>query len=639
MTAEEQLKLNNELLQQILLHTYANTDEENKAKQEEIDEIDESIERYQAEIDELKTKLADENNYKRTKSDFELKERPVIEELLSDSIAQEREDIFKSNQLYRKEQEQQTKMLGVYNGEVVKLKDEISIIEARLNKDAIAKKRGIAKKLHLSDDEVSHLQAEVAYKKELIEEGNQVMEICADEIRRYGRLITTNNERLKHITEKEQRLSSILSSKVTTTNDIDGYKIRLDRDELSKKLAALEAFENRKKYLLYDPSKEIRRQIEQNNEILNGKFVDDSKVNVQNNEERISKSIEQKQESEESKEEQTEKTSDDASMDEIIKEAEKHNPPKNYTRPDIKSVFDNLNNDNLTDEKNSSKDNNTNSTEKAEKGDSEFKPIPQERALELVEITDAPDNLKKQKLSEKFKNLWNKWRTKAIAVATAAALTITGGVGLFTPKQNSDSGDTKGEVSIEQPASNITKYDEDYFKFVERPTKFTTEDSEFEKLKDRIEKSEEEKNISDDKVIDKPSDAAYNPTPIFQPISNDNVLSQKDEEKVETPTVPSFVETPEIPEVEEEQPIKEEEKNDEEIKPEEPKLEGVINNGEIETTILQVDGEYVDIPLKNGDSVCVRYGDNGETVPSEITIKYVGTDMYIYSPVVNTKAL
>lgn len=639
MTAEEQLKLNNELLQQILLHTYANTDEENKAKQEEIDEIDESIERYQAEIDELKTKLADENNYKRTKSDFELKERPMVEELLSDSIAQEREDIFKSNQLYRKEQEQQTKMLGVYNGEVVKLKDEISIIEARLNKDAIAKKRGIAKKLHLSDDEVSHLQAEVAYKKELIEEGNQVMEICADEIRRYGRLITTNNERLKHITEKEQRLSSILSSKVITTNDIDGYKIRLDRDELSKKLAALEAFENRKKYLLYDPSKEIRRQIEQNNEILNGKFVDDSKVNVQNNEERISKSIEQKQESEESKEEQTEKTSDDASMDEIIKEAEKHNPPKNYTRPDIKSVFDNLNNDNLTDEKNSSKDNNTNSTEKAEKGDSEFKPIPQERALELVEITDAPDNLKKQKLSEKFKNLWNKWRTKAIAVATAAALTITGGVGLFTPKQNSDSGDTKGEVSIEQPASNTTKYDEDYFKFVERPTKFTTEDSEFEKLKDRIEKSEEEKNISDDKVIDKPSGVAYNPTPIFQPISNDNVPSQKDEEKVETPTVPSFVETPEIPEVEEEQPIKEEEKNDEEIKPEEPKLEGVINNGEIETTILQVDGEYVDIPLKNGDSVCVRYGDNGETVPSEITIKYVGTDMYIYSPVVNTKAL
>ena len=57
-----------------------------------------------------------------------------------------------------------------------------------------------------------------------------------------------------------------------------------------------------------------------------------------------------------------------------------------------------MNNDNLTDEKNSSKDNNTNSTEKAEKGDSEFKPIPQERALELVEITDAPDNLKKQKL-------------------------------------------------------------------------------------------------------------------------------------------------------------------------------------------------------------------------------------------------
>ena len=375
MTLEEQLKLNNELLQQILLHTYANTEEENKAKQEEIEELDESIEKYQSEIDELKTKLADENNYKRTKSDFELKERPMIEELLSDSIAQEREDIFKSNQLYRKEQEQQTKMLGVYNGEVVKLKDEISIIEARLNKDAIAKKRGIAKKLHLSDDEVSHLQAEVAYKKELIEEGNQVMEICADEIRRYGRLITSNNDRLKHITEKEQRLSNILNSKVATSNDIDGYKIRLDRDELSKKMAALEAFENRKKYLLYDPSKEIREQILQNNKLLNNAGIKKTGI-----EDPIVSKEEDKNEEELSKDEPAESENKELTD---TKEPEK-NEEQSKSTPEVAEE---------------SKE------EQIEEPKKEFEPIPKERAIikhepaELVEINDAPDELKKQKLS------------------------------------------------------------------------------------------------------------------------------------------------------------------------------------------------------------------------------------------------
>lgn len=553
MTLEEQLKLNNELLQQILLHTYANTEEENKAKQEEIEELDESIEKYQSEIDELKTKLADENNYKRTKSDFELKERPVIEELLSDSIAQEREDIFKSNQLYRKEQEQQTKMLGVYNGEVVKLKDEISIIEARLNKDAIAKKRGIAKKLHLSDDEVSHLQAEVAYKKELIEEGNQVMEICADEIRRYGRLITANNDRLKHITEKEQKLSNILNSKVATSNDIDGYKIRLDRDELSKKMAALEAFENRKKYLLYDPSKEIREQILQNNKLLNNTGI--KKTDIEDS---------------------------FVPKDEVLNREESKNE------------------------------------EELSKGE----------PAELVEINDATDDLKKQKLTEKIKKAWNKWRDKAIAAAVAAAITVTGGMAFANLNKN-DNKDKTDDVKVEQPGDFVRD---------DSISKDFTFNRPFETIKSDLEKNKDTEQVPDKEVSEpiKSEENKTNNVVVEQPKNNqvEDVKQPEPKPEIKVPEV-----TPEIPEVEEEQPAKEEEKANEEIKHEQPKLEGVINNGEIETTILQVDGEYVDIPLKNGETICVKYGDNGETVPSEITIKYDGTDMYIYSPVVNTKSL
>lgn len=615
MTLEEQLKLNNELLQQILLHTYANTEEENKAKQEEIEELDESIEKYQSEIDELKTKLADENNYKRTKSDFELKERPVIEELLSDSIAQEREDIFKSNQLYRKEQEQQTKMLGVYNSEVVKLKDEISIIEARLNKDAIAKKRGIAKKLHLPDDEVAHLQAEVAYKKELIEEGNQVMEICADEIRRYGRLITANNDRLKHITEKEQRLSDILNSKKTPEGtDIDRYRIRLDKDELSKKIAALEAFENRKKYLLYDPSKEIREQISQNNKLLSdfGSKKSNTDVSEQSTEEF-------KQEV--AKEEDVLKDTSEQPVNEDVTDSKEETKTENPVQP-------------TNDELDKNKEN---SSEEQEKDEPEFEPIPKERAIvkrdpaELVAINDAPEELKKQKLSERIKNAWKKWRDKTIALAVAAAITVTGGIALSSLiKDNSKNTATKVEKTDDFVKDNSL---EDNFTF-ERPFETIKNNADSSKSTEQpdtavvepIKKSEEPVNRNDN----------ITNTVVEQPKNNivEEVKQPEQKPEIKVPEI-----TPEIPEVEEEQPVKEEEKNNEGIKPKEPRLEGVINNGEIETTILQTDGEYVDILLKNGDSICVKYGDNGENVPSEITIKYDGTDMYIYSPVVNTKSL
>lgn len=610
MTLEEQLKLNNELLQQILLHTYANTEEENKAKQEEIEELDESIEKYQSEIDELKTKLADENNYKRTKSDFELKERPVIEELLSDSIAQEREDIFKSNQLYRKEQEQQTKMLGVYNGEVVKLKDEISIIEARLNKDAIAKKRGIAKKLHLSDDEVSHLQAEVAYKKELIEEGNQVMEICADEIRRYGRLITANNDRLKHITEKEQKLSNILNSKVATSNDIDGYKIRLDRDELSKKMAALEAFENRKKYLLYDPSKEIREQILQNNKLLNNTGI--KKTGIEDSfvpKDEVLNREESKNEEELSKGEHAESTNEDLVDSKVPEKSEEQ------IKPTLESAEE-------------SKEKQT------EEPSQKFKPIPKERAVikhepaELVEINDATDDLKKQKLTEKIKKAWNKWRDKAIAAAVAAAITVTGGMAFANLNKN-DNKDKTEDVKVEQPGDFVRD---------DSISKDFTFNRPFETIKSDLEKNKDTEQVPDKEVSEpiKSEENKTNNEVVEQPKNNqvEDVKQPEPKPEIKVPEV-----TPEIPEVEEEQPAKEEEKANEEIKAEQPKLEGVINNGEIETTILQVDGEYVDIPLKNGETICVKYGDNGETVPSEITIKYDGTDMYIYSPVVNTKSL
>ncbi len=582
MNIEEKLRQSNLLLKQLLLHTSPVAEDENKQNEEEIEAIDESIEKYEAEVEELKQKLANEDNYKRTKSDFELNERPLVEELIAESISAEREDIFKSNQLYRKQQEQQTKMLGVYNGEVSKLKDEIKNIEVRLNKDSIAKKRGIAKKLHLSDSEVVDLQLELNYKQELIQEGNQVIEICAEEIRRYGRLITENNARLKTLTEKEQRLSDLLFAKEKKAkSEIDKYKIRLDQDELSKKISGLKALKNRKEFLLYDPSEEIKKQIKQNEEILAT----------------------------------LEKTTTKLDEETVIDEKW----PKTiiYNKEDTKGPVE---------EKMS---------EEVQPTTTDFKPIDPAKSIikapekaivkeddtpkELIEILDAPQELKKQKLSDKVKQAWTKWRDKAIATAVAAAITITAGMGLSKLVNDSDKEMPNVDITHQD---NLPNLDEN-IDFTIKPEITPNTPSNDENKED----------------ISQPEDFA----PV-EPITPEVEKPVVEETKQEAPKVE--VTTPEIPEVEVETSEVKPQVPQEEVKPELPKeedaevkLEGIVNNSDIETTVLQTEGEFVDILLKNGEYVCVKYGDNGENVPSEITIKYIGTDMYIYSPIVNTKSL
>ena len=415
---------------------------------------------------------------------------------------------------------------------------------------------------------------------------------------------------MKHITEKEQKLSNILNSKVATSNDIDGYKIRLDRDELSKKMAALEAFENRKKYLLYDPSKEIREQILQNNKLLNNTGI--KKTGIEDSfvpKDEVLNREESKNEEELSKGEPAESTNEDLADSKVPEKSEEQ------IKPTLESAEE-------------SKEKQT------EEPSQKFKPIPKERAVikhepaELVEINDATDDLKKQKLTEKIKKAWNKWRDKAIAAAVAAAITVTGGMAFANLNKN-DNKDKTEDVKVEQPGDFVRD---------DSISKDFTFNRPFETIKSDLEKNKDTEQVPDKEVSEpiKSEENKTNNEVVEQPKNNqvEDVKQPEPKPEIKVPEV-----TPEIPEVEEEQPAKEEEKANEEIKAEQPKLEGVINNGEIETTILQVDGEYVDIPLKNGETICVKYGDNGETVPSEITIKYDGTDMYIYSPVVNTKSL
>lgn len=597
MNIEEQLRNSNKLLESLLSHTSNVSEEEARQVQEEIEDIEESIEKYQAEVDELQKKLANEENYKRVKSDFEVNERPIIEELISESISNEREEIFKSSQLYRKQQGYQTKMLGVYNEEVVKLKDEIKNIEARLNKDAIAKKRGLAKRLHLSDSEVVDLQLELEYKKELIEEGNQVMEICADEIRRYGRLINENNMRLKALTDKEQKLTQLINARAATPkSELDQYQIRLDKDELSKKLSVLEALKNRKNFLTYNPAEEIRKQIQQNKDFL---------ASLENGVSPVSNETVQASENNE--------LSDDKDISEDSSFVEENNEKENNNEQVLNTDDSKVNNENASTLFEPSFEESKEPNDEAEKKkeeeaiDSSVVPeksiIVREEPRELVKIFDAPEPLREQKLSEKFKEVWNKYRKQAIAFAVAAAVTVTSAIGFSKLGK-----DDKKEV----PSTSITQQDDMVKDDSNEEDNFVVQDNKQEESKD------------DTSAVDKEETS--------NPSLEDTSITEKPS-SVPNVQMPSTNVIPEV-EIEKEPEIETPSNNQEQFS---PVLEGIINNAEIETTLLQSEGEFVEIPFR-GELIYVEYGATQDEVPSEIIIKYDGADMYIYSPI-NTKAL
>lgn len=673
--AEEKLKSNTEFLKEMLSNNNRSSivdPEADKRKQEEIESIDESIEKYTDEINQLKTKLENEDNYKRTESDFEKNERPIIESLLTDSIAQEREDIFKSNQHYRKQQEQQTKALGVYNAEINKLKEEIKTIEARLNKDEIAKRRGIAKKLHLSDEEVINLKSELNYKKGLIEEGSKVSELCAEEIRRYGRLITQNNDRLKYIANKERKLSNLQENKKNITSEIDQYKLRVDRDKLSSLESALEALNNRKEFLLYDPSEKIAEQIKQN----------ETNVSSINKEVKAEPVVRQAELVEEPKIEKelkgeepkpvidvtpTEEKNMNDSDEELERQVNDGFDKLRIERPDIAKFFDKDYKEEPEKEE-EAKEEDLNSTldhsavepennyeeEKqdpvADAGDDLIPVEEDNEPKEMVDIEDASPELKSQKFTEKVKEAWKKWRAQIIKT-TAALLTTTSivaGLGFAAQKSNEktakdnmsdkDNKEVTDTLLDNYSSEYMTNKDKQEYKFdvkkEEKPTKeeekkdtskeeqSKTEVKQDESKKETTEKEQDVKDANKKDTVDKPVEP-FNWSPLDE--------SMKPEEKPDM----------DIPKVEEEAPVKEQPKseiptnNDEkqdistpEFTEEQPDV-SIPEQTEVQEVVLTTEGEFAEIDL--GDRIeYVKYGDTSENVPEEISIKYKGTDMHIY---------
>mgnify|MGYP004628790595 CR=1 FL=1 len=236
---------------------------------DEIDAIDESIKKYEEEVKSLSEKLSNKDNYQRQKSDFEVNERPVIEQLLQESIATQQQEIQDEIAKYKRLQNEQQKYLEEYKKSVEKVQTEIQDIQRRLYRNEVAQKRNYSK-LVLSDTELDSLEKELVDKQELLELGTGLIKVCEDNISSYNKNIDECNEKMLVLNKKEEKLTSIVSSKKDYMSDVDKYAIRLDEDKLAKLESGLTALKNQKFFLETDAKKLTQDKLAEIKENING---------------------------------------------------------------------------------------------------------------------------------------------------------------------------------------------------------------------------------------------------------------------------------------------------------------------------------------------------------------------------------
>lgn len=236
---------------------------------DEIDVIDASIKKYEEDVKSLSEKLSNKDNYQRQKSDFEVNERPIIEQLLQESIATQQQEIQDEIAKYQRLQNEQQKYLEEYKKSVEKVQTEIQDIQRKLYRNEVAQKRNYSK-LVLSDKELDSLEKELVDKQELLELGTGLIKVCEDNISSYNKNIDECNEKMLVLNKKEEKLTSIVSSKKDYMSDVDKYAVRLDEDKLTKLESGLTALKNQKFFLETDTKKLTQEKIAEIRESVNG---------------------------------------------------------------------------------------------------------------------------------------------------------------------------------------------------------------------------------------------------------------------------------------------------------------------------------------------------------------------------------
>lgn len=221
-----------------------------KASGEEIFSINESIKKYEEEVEKLKEKLSNPDNYAREKGNYETNERPMIEQLLSESIAKQKEDLSTELAKYEQLQTSQKQYLEEYKRSIEQAKNRIDEITYQLEKNEVAIKRGYTKFI-LSKEEIDALRQEVEQQEKLVELGNSMVDLCNEDIERYNINLSELQQKLNDVKSKEKSLNRIkeMQEQNKELSDIDRNAIRLDQDRLARLEAGVDALKKRKAFL------------------------------------------------------------------------------------------------------------------------------------------------------------------------------------------------------------------------------------------------------------------------------------------------------------------------------------------------------------------------------------------------------
>lgn len=569
---QEELERSNNLLRELLSRTTDISEEEANQRQDEIDDIDESIEKYKKEIEDLKTKISNKDNYKVPKKD-----EITSFDLLQDAFTIEENEINSNKKNYQKALDKQNKFLKIYNDEASKLREEIKEIESRINKSDLAKKNGIAKRLCLSDEEVSALKAQIKYKTDLLNMGNEVIIICNTEINKYEGLLKSCEKELEKIHSKSDKLQSIISNHQDLEHDdIDTYKMRLDKDNLFKLQSALRALENRKSYLLYNPKEELEKQIKKNDEVL------DSLQKSANSSDNT----------------KTQTTEDNSSIDSTN---DKGGSNKGFVILNKDSSFEHDTSHIFGSEE-----------DVQEKRKSDSTSLVSTDGGKLIEIIDAPISLKNQKFSQKFKEAWKKWGKKALAAAMAIGVIVPSAAAISKNSSKDKDDDFQPDIKMENrfnPWDTLSYKPTDKEKVEERKSLEEVAPSNESILDNNVSSDlEMVSNVTSEDLYNKPIDSYKDSSYELNDSSNINTSSLVVGEDLTAKT--SSVSSNNSLNFENNNLNFENDNFSDNVKPEiEATKSEDFTYDEWDETILTSPDDYITIPLDNGKQLFVDYGD------------------------------
>lgn len=393
-----------EELKKLKMHSSQVTEEEQNSINNEVEELDESINIYNEKIAKLEAKIADSSNYQ---YNYENEERDFTVELLQESFENQLEVMDREDTEYNNLQDLATNILEDYNLEIQELNVQIEAIERRLRKNEVAVRKNIG--IRLTEQELTDLQNDLATKKARVAECEEMKEKYVADLNNYSELIATNNRKREIVVGKQNSLNRIVENKKNNPKTVDNFKLRTDKDELANLKAGLEALKSRKEYIVYNPNEEIDKLIAAVS--ANAGIADETLSTPEENmADNLINLYNQPFEDMENEELNTE-----LPVNEEEKEEDKTViAPIPVPVPQMEDISSHSDNDvvaDTTEEK----------TEDEEITDMYINPSDLDEERE-AEIEDAPEELKEKKKDNFFKKHWKKFVAVGLTVVVVASL-------------------------------------------------------------------------------------------------------------------------------------------------------------------------------------------------------------------------